>query len=29
MQCYADEPLSWGDEERRNIYEHMLSYYTD
>jgi len=28
--CYADEPLSWGDEEQtRNIYEHMLSYYKD
>lgn len=25
---YADDPLSWGDEEQtRNIYEHMLSYY--
>lgn len=28
--CYADDPLSWGDEEQtRNIYEHMLSYYKD
>ena len=27
---YADEPLSWGDEEQtRNIYEHMLNYYDD
>ena len=27
--CYADDPLSWGDEKQtRNIYEHMLSYYT-
>lgn len=26
---YADDPLSWGDEEQtRNIYEHMLSYYS-
>lgn len=26
--CYADDPLSWGDEEQtRSIYEHMLSYY--
>ncbi len=26
--CYADDPISWGDEEQtRNIYEHMLSYY--
>ena len=26
--CYADDPLSWGDEEQtRTIYEHMLSYY--
>lgn len=25
---YADDPLSWGDEEQtRNIYEHMLNYY--
>lgn len=25
---YADEPLSWGDEEQtRDIYEHMLDYY--
>ena len=25
---YADEPLSWGDEEQtRGIYEHMLDYY--
>ena len=28
--CYADDPLSWGDEEQtRSIYEHMLSYYKD
>lgn len=28
--CYADDPLSWGDEEQtRNLYEHMLSYYKD
>lgn len=28
--CYADDPLSWGDEEQtRNIYKHMLSYYKD
>lgn len=27
---YADDPLSWGDEDQtRNIYEHMLSYYKD
>ena len=27
---YADDPLSWGDEEQtRSIYEHMLSYYKD
>ncbi len=27
---YADEPLSWGDEEQtRNIYEYMLNYYND
>ena len=27
---YADDPLSWGDEEQtRNIYEKMLSYYND
>ena len=26
--CYADDPLSWGDEEQtRSIYEYMLSYY--
>ncbi len=26
--CYADDPLSWGDEEQtRNIYEYMLNYY--
>lgn len=26
--CYADDPLSWGDEElSRNIYENMLNYY--
>lgn len=28
--CYADEPLSWGDEEQtRSIYEDMLNYYKD
>ncbi len=28
--CYADDPLSWGDEEQtRNIYERMLDYYKD
>lgn len=28
--CYADDPLSWGDEKQtRDIYEHMLSYYED
>lgn len=28
--CYADDPLSWGDEaQTRNIYEHMLDYYKD
>lgn len=28
--CYADDPLSWGDEEQtRNIYENMLDYYKD
>ncbi|MDE7178130.1 MAG: hypothetical protein K2O59_09960 [Lachnospiraceae bacterium] len=27
---YADDPLSWGDEEQtRNIYEHMLGYYKE
>lgn len=27
---YADDPLSWGDEEQtRSIYEHMLNYYKD
>lgn len=27
---YADDPLSWGDEEQtRNIYEHMLNYYSN
>ena len=27
---YADDPLSWGDEEQtRNIYEYMLDYYKD
>lgn len=26
--CYADDPLSWGDEQQtRNIYENMLNYY--
>lgn len=26
--CYADDPLSWGDEKQtRDIYEHMLRYY--
>lgn len=28
--CYADDPLSWGDEEQtRRIYEDMLDYYKD
>lgn len=28
--CYADEPLSWGDEEQtRSIYEDMLKYYKE
>ncbi len=28
MLCYADDPLSWGDEKQtRNIYEYMLNYY--
>ncbi len=28
--CYADDPLSWGDEKQtRNIYMHMLNYYND
>ena len=28
--CYADDPLSWGDEEQtRAIYERMLCYYGD
>ena len=28
--CYADDPLSWGDEEQtRKIYENMLNYYKD
>ncbi|MCI8805422.1 MAG: hypothetical protein HFE59_05920 [Clostridiales bacterium] len=28
--CYADDPLSWGNEEQtRNIYEYMLNYYKD
>ncbi len=28
--CYADDPLSWGDEKQtRAIYEHMLGYYED
>ena len=28
--CYADDPLSWGDEEQtRDIYEKMLNYYTE
>lgn len=28
--CYADDPLSWGDEKQtRDLYEHMLSYYED
>lgn len=27
---YADDSLSWGDEEQtRNIYEHILNYYKD
>lgn len=26
--CYADDPLSWGDEKQsREIYEEMLEYY--
>ena len=26
--CYADDPLSWGDEEQtREIYKHMMNYY--
>lgn len=26
--CYADDPLSWGDEEQtRELYEHMMNYY--
>lgn len=26
--CYADDPLSWGDEEQtRSIYEYILNYY--
>ena len=28
--CYADDPLSWGDEEQtRSIYEHLFVYYKD
>lgn len=28
--CYADEPLSWGDEEQaKSLYEKMLNYYKD
>ncbi len=28
--CYADDPLSWGDEKQtRNLYVHMMSYYKD
>ncbi len=28
--CYADDPLSWGDEaQTRSIYESMLNYYQD
>ncbi len=28
--CYADDPLSWGDEEQtRNLYHSMLEYYKD
>lgn len=28
--CYADDPLSWGDEEQtRSIYEGVWDYYTD
>ena len=28
--CYADDPLSWGEEEQtRTIYEHMLNHYKD
>lgn len=27
--CYADDPLSWGDEAHtRELYEHMLDYYS-
>ena len=30
MLSYADDPLSWGDEEQtRNIYKKMLNYYKD
>ncbi len=30
MLCYADDPLSWGDEaQSRSIYEAMLDYYQD
>lgn len=26
--CYADDPLSWGDEKQtRELYEHMLNFY--
>jgi hypothetical protein len=28
--CYADNPLSWGDEEQtRSIYENMMNFYED
>ena len=28
--CYADEPLTWGDEaQTRSLYETMLSYYEE
>lgn len=28
--CYADDPLSWGDEEQtRDLYENMMNYYKD
>ena len=28
--CYADDPLSWGDEEQtRSIYENMMNFYDD
>ena len=28
--CYADDPLSWGDEEQtKSIYENMMNFYED